>query len=356
MLAIKHPQRFAGTGQLRFDGVIYGDGKAGLPLVPARVYHGRFGSALFQTIYQPTEFRFFARSASLEWHVISAMFLLFAALAPAFALISAVMWTITAVSVVATVRNTRLPANAPFWCRYLVFWLHLTQPIVRGLHRNASWVTNKRMRPVTTTSTREATAPRRISAIECELDWETTDGKGRESLLDALVEEARRNDWPGDFAGGWVSWDIELIADPWHHVLVHTATEELGDGRRFTRARWTAAPTKVKHAVACCALIWSAGAIASQTMWAAAIGGVACAFLLSRFIRSRRRCLGAVGGLIRNAAESAGFFQESAEAPVVEHASDEAATRSNVPQPVNGHAVVDVEVAAEMSREAVSQN
>ena len=75
MLAVKHPQRFVATGGLRFDGVIYGDGKAGLSLVPARVYHGRFGSALFQTIYQPTEFRFFARSTSLEWHLISAAFL-----------------------------------------------------------------------------------------------------------------------------------------------------------------------------------------------------------------------------------------------------------------------------------------
>ena len=37
MLAIKHPQRFVAAGQLRFDCVIYGDGKAGLPLVPASV-------------------------------------------------------------------------------------------------------------------------------------------------------------------------------------------------------------------------------------------------------------------------------------------------------------------------------
>jgi glycosyltransferase involved in cell wall biosynthesis len=353
MLAIKHPQRFAASGQLRFDGVIYGDGKAGLPLVPARVYHGRFGSALFQTIYQPTELRSFARATSLEWHLLSALFLLFSTLVPALALISAAMWITTIVSVCTTVRNTRMPSNAPFWCPYLVFWLHLTQPIVRGLHRNASWVANKRLRPITTIRTQAATPARHISAIEREFDWETTNGKGRADLLNALVEEARRNDWPGDFSGGWVPWDIELIADPWHHVLLHTATEELGDSRRFTRARWTAAPTKVKHVVASCVVIWSAGAVAAQFEWAAAIGGLACAVLLSNFIKSRRRSLSAVGELIWNAAEVAGLVEHEPARKAAPHAASAVVKRN---QASNGHSNGHVAEDAERSHEAIGQN
>src|SRR5688572_1364137 len=114
MLAFKHPQRFLATGFLRFDGVIYGDGKAGLPLLPAKVYHGRFGSAPFQTIYQPREFRFDARTTSLEWHCLSALFLMLSTMMPSLALVSAVMWLATARSIFATVKRIPLPRDSPF--------------------------------------------------------------------------------------------------------------------------------------------------------------------------------------------------------------------------------------------------
>jgi hypothetical protein len=200
----------------------------------------------------------------------------------------------------------------------LIFWLHLTQPVVRGLHRNATWVAIKRLRRIAESRDVPVPAARRISAVQREFDWETTNGIGRESLLDSLVQEARRNDWPGDFCGGWVPWDIELIADPWHHVVVHTATEELGNGKRFTRVRWTATPTKVKRAVAACAIAWSAASVATQLTWAMGLGSVACGVLVLKFIRSRRRCLNAVAELIRNAAESAGLVNcEASSTPTV---------------------------------------
>src|SRR5215211_3924414 len=105
MLAFKHPQRFVAMGRLRFDGVIYGDGTVGLPLLPARVYHGRFGSALFQTIYQSRDFRFHARATSLEWHAASALCLLLSTLVPELAAVSIAMWTLTAGSIAATARE-----------------------------------------------------------------------------------------------------------------------------------------------------------------------------------------------------------------------------------------------------------
>src|SRR6266404_3794381 len=216
--------------------------------------------------------------------MLSGLFLVFSMIVPAFAYVSAAMWTTTIISVASTVRTARSPANGPFWCRYLIFWLHLTQPVMRGLHRNATWVAIKRLRRIAESRDVPVPPARRISAIQREFDWETTNGIGRESLLDSLVQEARRNDWPGDFCGGWVPWDIELIADPWHHVVVHTATEELGNGKRFTRVRWTATPTKVKRAVAACAIAWTAASVAAQLTWAMAFGGVACGVLLWKFI------------------------------------------------------------------------
>jgi O-antigen biosynthesis protein len=344
MLALKHPQRFIATGQLRFDGVIYGDGKAGLPFVPAKVYHGRFGAALFQTIYQPTEFRFYARSTSLEWHCLSALFLLFSTIAPACALVSLAMWTVTILSVATTVRGVPLISNAPFWCRYLVFWLHLTQPIVRGVHRNAWWLVNKRLRPVTPASGHRNVDARRISAVQREFDWETSNGKGRENLLEALVEEARSNEWCGDFCGGWVPWDIELIADPWHHVIVQTATEELGWPKRFTRARWTAAATRINHAVVTCSITWSVAAVAANLTWAMAIGATGCALLLSKLVQSRQRCLKAVGDLIWNSAVSAELVEHEEMASAMVHTTETMDVNDDDDShKTNGHSIEYVE-------------
>ena len=357
MLAIKHPQRFVAMGHLRFDGVIYGDGKAGLPLLPARVYHGRFGSALFQTIYQSRDVRFYARATSLEWHCLSALFLLLSTMVPAFALVSAAMWSVSLGSVAATTRDTSLPIHAPFWCRFLVFWLHLSQPIVRGLHRNGYCVRNKRL-PQTLhgDDNNDAMSPRLISAAERELYWESTNGHGREKLLDALVKQARKNDWPGDFHGGWVPWDIELIADLWHHVTIRTATEELGWPKRFTRARWATRPTRVARAVVACVCVWSAVALMTNTPWAMAAGAGGAAVLLTRVVQSRKRCLRAAGYLIRDAAEAAELLRRKAAGTMpVESFADSIRPILRVPAAANGYVAAHAEHFADQPEPSAVQ-
>jgi hypothetical protein len=310
MLAFKHPQRFVAAGRLRFDGVIYGDGKAGLPLLPARVYHGRFGSALFQTIYQSRDFRLHAHATSLEWHAMSALLLILATLVPALTLASAAMWTVTLGSIAATAREASPPRRTSWRSRALVFWLHLTQPIVRGLHRNGYCLRNKRLPEVPQFSAKPA-SQRQISGAEYESYWETTNGRGREQLLEELVGQAQRGGWPGDFYGGWATWDIELAADLWHHVTVRTATEELGWPKRFTRARWGTQPTRVARAAATCVCVWSCLAVLTNAPLAMILGLGACGLLFCKLIDSRRRCLAAAGDLVRRAADAAALSQQS---------------------------------------------
>jgi O-antigen biosynthesis protein len=321
MLAFKHPQRFAAMGSLRFDGVIYGDGKAGLPLVPARVYHGRFGSALFQTIYQSRDFRFHARATSLEWHCVSAFILALSTMLPPLAIVSIAMWLATLGSVAANVREIPQFDKYQKWCGFLVFWLHLSQPIVRGLHRNGYCLRNKRLPKALGNESNQESMIRQISRSERELYWETTNGHGREELLDELVAGAQENGWPGDYYGGWVSWDIELFADLWHHVTVRTATEELGWLRRFTRARWTTKATRLTYAVAAGACIWSVLALITSAPWAMILGLGCCGLLLERISQSRTRCLRAVGQLIGEAAKDAGLVSQEFEDKirVIEH-------------------------------------
>jgi hypothetical protein len=312
MLAFKHPQRFLATGLLRFDGVIYGDGLAGLPLLPPKVYHGRFGSALFQTIYQSREFRFDARATSLEWHSLSGMFLVLSTMVPLLALISAVMWLLSLRSIAATAGRASLPPDFPYRRRLLVYWLHLTQPVVRGMHRNGYTLRNKRLPQILPPKQEQRAGLRTISPIAREIYWPTRNGRGRAELLDAIETIARQEGWPGDFYGGWAPWDIELMADLWHHVSISTATEELAWPKRFTRARWTARPTRVARATTAVVGAWSAAALVMNIPWALVLGLIGASTILATVMRSRRRCLSAVGDLISRAARNSGLAGDDA--------------------------------------------
>jgi GT2 family glycosyltransferase len=317
MLAFKHPQRFLANGQPRFDGAIYGDGRAGLPLLPPKVYHGRFGSAPFQRIYQNSNFRFDARALSPEWHFLAGMFLLLSTMAAPLTLVSVAMWLSTAGALRASVRDRRFVADFTVWQRLVVIWLHLTQPIVRGFHRNGYTLRHKRLPDVLTVSSAPAANSQCLSASESELHWLTSNGAGRRELLEAIVERAKEDGWPGDFYGGWSTWDIQLMADLWNHVSIRTATEELGWPRRFTRARWATQATRLAWAATAAVGAWSAVAVVDRSTWGLCVGSALSASLLFLNVRSRRRCLRAVEKLIGLAANRCGLSDQESSSPRV---------------------------------------
>jgi hypothetical protein len=155
-------------------------------------------------------------------------------------------------------------------------------------------------------------AGKNISASERELYWATKNGRGRCELLDELVQTAKRCAWPGDFHGGWSTWDIELMADVWHHVTIRTATEELGWPKRFTRARWGTKSTRMAQAAVTAVGAWCITAFSSGAMSGLLIGLAAALLLLLKIVRSRRRCMDAVGELIWHSAHSSGLADDAA--------------------------------------------
>ena len=88
-------------------------------------------------------------------------------------------------------------------------------------------------------------------------------GAGREILLAQIVAEAKSLGWLGVFNNAWETWDVKLVGDLWHTLLIHTVTEELGRKKRFTRARITAQPTLVNRAISFASLIWTVAALVS---------------------------------------------------------------------------------------------
>ena len=135
MVHFKHPQRFGPYGRSSWRGIIYGDGAVGLPLKRDLVYHGRFGSGLFQTIYRHNDYGVWSCLMSLEWHLLAIFMLLLATLFWPLAGVSVLMWLATLMLGLRMGSRAPLPKDAPWWCRPLVTYLYILQPILRGWYR-----------------------------------------------------------------------------------------------------------------------------------------------------------------------------------------------------------------------------
>lgn len=325
MVQFKHPHRFGRYGAPSFQGVIYGDGAVGLPIIPPRIYHGRFGAAPYQSIYRQQVYGMRAWLTSLEWHVLAAAVAVFSLLIPPLFVIPALMWGATTAVVMIAAREAPLPRNAPRWCRPLIGMLHLAQPVVRGWHRYAFRMSHSR---VPTLRASEGSAEvKHISASVRDLYWDSTAGLGRSDLLEAILDAAAGFTWPGSHCSEWEPWDIALVGDGWHGITIRTATEELGWPRRFTRARVEVEPQAMARLSVSFVLVWIVVALATGTMWAAAGGALVAALLLVSLVRSRNSCLIASERLIRVAGRIAGF-----EAMVLrDEASDESSDSVEIP-------------------------
>jgi hypothetical protein len=265
-----------------------------LPLRPQIVYHGQFGTGLFQTIYRHNHYGVWAVMMSLEWHFAAAFSLLLATLYWPLAGLSAVMWLATAVLAIRSAWRAPLPRSAPWWTRPLVAYLYIIHPILRGWHRLTHLLRNRVLPDVSSPSKVHRPEVKPISLTIRDTYWESDQYLGRNELLQVLVAQAKQHEWSGDYDNAWASWDFKLVGDRWHDITCITATEELGWPHRFTRARCMVKSTRFATVLTAASLVWSLAAVASGQLWAMAAGVVACVSILITIRRSRRYCLKAI--------------------------------------------------------------
>jgi GT2 family glycosyltransferase len=302
----KHPQRFGTFGSSRWNGVIYGDGAVGLPLLPDRIYHGQFGDGLFQTIYRHNQYGPWWVIMSLEWHLSALFVLLLATLFWPLAGISLIMWSMTAALAVRSARRAPLERNSHFWCRPLVAYLYVMQPIWRGWNRLTHFLRRKRSPDLE--DVKHEGEVKHISSTVRDLYWQTKNGKGRQELLINLVENASGCKWAGDFDNAWADWDVKLVGDRWHDLTLVTATEEQGWPRRFTRVRCRTKATLFQRAFIGGVVIWTLTALLGGPLWTIVVGAAGLLFVGVRIRWSRRHCLRAAERLIGWAAVDAGLL------------------------------------------------
>jgi hypothetical protein len=305
MVRFKHPQRFGVCGRSHWHGIIYGDGAVGLPLQPDRIYHGEFGGSLFQTIYRHNLYGRGWVVMCLEWHFIALFLLMLAIHFWPLAAVSAVMWCATIGLAARLGARAPLPRHAPRWCRPLVAYLYLMQPVWRGWYRLTYFLRHKRFAQLDEVG--HQAEVKRISSAVQDLYWDNDTGKGRYDLLPYVVAKAKASRWSGDFGNAWAAWDVKLVGDAWHDLTIRIATEELGWPRRFTRARCSAHATLFNKVATGGVAVWIVASLITGQLWTIALGMAMLLLLLVLIPRSRSACLQAAMRLVTSASIDGGF-------------------------------------------------
>jgi len=307
MLTFKHPKRFNRLNCSLWKGVIYGEGAVGLPTTQPTIYHGTHGSGLFQTIYRSTQYSAWAYAMIVEWYAAAAALAVLSLLYWPLAIVAAVMLSLSAVSIVRATLAAPLPQNAPWWCRLVTGYLYAAQPVVRGWTRWKTRIQQEKLPELLKSMPADERLIKDISLSERDMYWESQDARGREDLLKMMQTECSEAGWTGDFDNGWKTWDLALTGDRWHTLTVRTVSEELGGGRRFTRARTRIRLSGLARGTVGFTGLFVVASIAALNVWPFALGAAGLAGLFVRVAISREKCFATAARFLMVAGRLAGL-------------------------------------------------
>jgi len=244
MLERKWPEKYNRPGHVRWAGRIYGQGLTQpLRWTRARIYHGIWGLAPYQSLYEPSSSLLGSLPQMPEWHLITAILIGMTALSaswrplrlalPLLVLGVAVPLAQACVSAVRARFPNPRSGRGRLARRLLTAALHLLQPLARLRGRLKEGLTPWRSRgavrpaplwPVTTSIWSER--------------WEAPDARLRS------IEAALRAAGACVLRGGpHDSWDLEVRGGFVGAARMLMAVEEYGGGRQLVRLRsWPEIP------------------------------------------------------------------------------------------------------------------
>lgn len=308
----KHPQNFNRFGGSRWRGRIYGGQFAGPVVRRPRIYHGTFGTGLFQTLYTGSPTWLPTLVTSLEYYVL--------VLLPLATLTTLSHWllpvAILAAGLPVTVSllaacQVEIPRRMRrLWSRPLVAMLYLLQPVVRGWARYQGRLF-LRQTPLRVRRNFRAVseAARPVSAAA--LAFQVQPGMHRLLFLERLLRKLRTEGWQFRQDGGWSPYDVEIYGSRWSKLLLTTASEYQADGGQVLRCQLRDARTLPARLV-----FWLFVAVA---FWFLGWNEEADAYRLALFLlplsflgwlhQDARRLRAQVGVLLRRVAEDSGMCE-----------------------------------------------
>jgi glycosyltransferase involved in cell wall biosynthesis len=244
MLERKHPGHFNRFGGSRWRGRIYGGPQAGAVTRSPMIYHGRFGTAMFQTIYRSDPSWVLTLATSLEYYVLFVLPLVVLGTVFRWLLPMALLMLLVPLLASATAAfQVKLPLRKRrLWSRPMVTLLFLLQPLVRGWARYQGRLflgqTPRKVR-----ESFRAISERAPEDASGQLAFLAPAGLHRETFLVRLTQRLQRDGWRMNVDSGWSPFDLEVYGSRWSKLRILTASEYESDGRAWIRCRLQVART-----------------------------------------------------------------------------------------------------------------
>jgi GT2 family glycosyltransferase len=238
LLEQKWPHKYNTAGHVAWAGRLYGRGLTEGLGRRRRIYHGTWGAALFQSIYEPAPGTLSSIPLIPEWYLIilvlaglSALGAVWTPLLFALPLLSLAVGISLGQAALSAARASLPPAPASRATRLkwgsLIAFLHLLQPLARLVGRR-----------------REGLTPwRRRGARALSLPWPQNRAIWSERWRAATdwlhaLERALRHDGVATQRGGdYDRWDLEIRVGLFGAIRVLMAIEEHGAGKQLVRVR-----------------------------------------------------------------------------------------------------------------------
>ncbi|CAN5649766.1 hypothetical protein BH09PLA1_BH09PLA1_32690 [soil metagenome] len=234
LLKFKHPDHFNVLGASHWRGRIYGGDEIGVRVGRDVIYHGIFGTGLFQTIYRKSASVTAMMLMSVEWHLLAAFVTILGLAFPPLLWVAVCMFaTPVLLAMIASIQSP-MPRHRHWLSRPLIAYLHWRQPIARGWARYSVRLKNKTMR-------HEARGYRRGGLPFDPADKRTlrywNNWQDRIPLLEQVKQEVMNAGWRVRLDSGWNNWDMEVYGSRYVKVRLTSASEH-HDGRgMLTRVR-----------------------------------------------------------------------------------------------------------------------
>ena len=238
LLEQKWPERYNAAGHLAWAGRLYGRGfTLPIPFGPSRVYGGVWGSAAYQSLYQPVPPTLLSLPLMPEWYLVIAALALFSLLGLSW---TPLLWTLPllALALAAPLAQAALAAARATFAlppssisekiqrRVLTFLLHLMQPLARLIGRIEHGLTPWRRRAGGTTA-----PPARRTPFWSEI-WKTP-----EAWIAELETAVRAQGAIVTRGGEMDHWDLSVRGGLLGSVPGQVVVEDHGSGKQLLRFR-----------------------------------------------------------------------------------------------------------------------
>ncbi len=290
LLEEKWPGRYNPMGHLTWSGRLYGRGWT-VPALPDRwhVYHGTWGNAPFQSLYQASPSTWLSLPLMPEWYLLIGLLALLSSIGLTWLPLLTVSLPLLLIAVALPVMQAvRSAAKATFISKpvglerlrlkAITAFLHLMQPLARLIGRIKHGLTPWRRRA-------DVTGNRHFLGTRPALWFERW--QDASALLAQLTEALKQAGIPCRAGGDYDDWDLEIRGGVLGDARLNMMVEEHGGGRQLIRFRIR--PRLARWGIAVAGLFGAIALFAALDLaWLAA--GATTTVALSLLVASVRDC------------------------------------------------------------------